>query len=1099
MEGEGDWKTKEQIGSGNFADVFQGTDPQGNKCILKIMKSNVSTEDFEAEEMIMRNIRDILIQPHPGERKHNSIIEMKGTWRGSQNVIAVEHLAGMELLGLSGTRLGEDDIRAIFKPVLESILALHEIKILHLDISMQNLRFRHGKLNPREDELVILDFGKSLEKSFGQERVRIFHGTAGYSAPELSQSPPRVTPLADVFSLGVCLYLMLNIRDEQRFPYGTIVGGDGNSVPKAVSLQSNLLPFESYVSEPARELVTRMLSLDPSTRISLLEVLNDSWFRIPASMLPTALSGGGDVQPMVRTLSSGQFNATLKSQSPRLSKCVGTLKSCVDAKMSSALEQLYSFLRDLPVVRQRALEKMSTTPTPGGVPLLPASLESLPNCVTSQEFVEMVKATSLPFQSLFSEQAFLNAVMGQKKKVLDYREILLIFLVSGLFSTRALEEFASKISVTPAQFANYVFDTSAAACPRSISWDSLFAAYKANFSRRDENADAAGCGGAAGGGETGRTFSVHSDQYSSCPWQCGRFLGSGDYGAVHVGVPRDPLAAGYPGKTCALKIMNMGNTTAAAFHRELRISMKIRSEIAKKRDGTRLTGLPEVYDGWSVAPNHHVLAMELLRGESLFESLEKICNHNCAMYAKKLPDRKIFNEDYLKEVLRPVFEGLHALHRAKILHLDIKLDNLKFRDTECTQLVLLDVGRSWELDWGADFTPLMPNRAYAAPELYDPWPMGSHVFTPAADVFSLGAVLFGLLNHFNFCDGPASRNYFTHEIPPFARYGTEEAKDLVRRMLARNPADRISLQEALQHQWFHVKFTSETSEPTMLFSAPVRVLPSPPPPPLGGWLGAGEGAGRLPTPFEGEGAGEGTPPSLPERQTSAVGPLPRIVSLDEGKSAAATLRVSPAVRALRERCRAYTIQVLQDLVADMRRRTVDSSKEIVSISSSIFVDLMHAAQLPSLANEEVFKKCDQDNNGAIDYREIMLLLTLLRTFKREDIVGEFCFPLLNARSGDGGGGGNQGGMTRDQLAAALGRMVLVEDAVVLDMQVEEDSLDRLFALISQGEQVIRKEQFIAWAEKAAEGGGGGTDQTTAVAHAYLAGDSACSRVLSSTV
>lgn len=95
--------------------------------------------------------------------------------------------------------------------------------------------------------------------------------------------------------------------------------------------------------------------------------------------------------------------------------------------------------------------------------------------------------------------------------------------------------------------------------------------------------------------------------------------------------------------------------------------------------------------------------------------------------------------------IRQICDSLSYIHSEKILHLDIKPSNILFRKKD--EVVLIDFGISKHYD-DADgsqtsSTPVGISRGYAPLEQYKSG--GVAQFTPATDIYSLGATLFKLL------------------------------------------------------------------------------------------------------------------------------------------------------------------------------------------------------------------------------------------------------------------------------------------------------------------------------------------------------------------
>jgi len=187
-----------------------------------------------------------------------------------------------------------------------------------------------------------------------------------------------------------------------------------------------------------------------------------------------------------------------------------------------------------------------------------------------------------------------------------------------------------------------------------------------------------------------------------------------------------------------------------------------------------------------------------------------------------------FTEYDAAALTRDLVGGLHALHVEDILHLDIKPENILF-DSQApdANIKITDFGLSRMLEGDAAEAP-MPTMAelklkivqffesgilnrerlrgtvgYMSPELI----LCGHC-SKATDIFAAGVVLYILL-----CGRPpfqsksnrevlerTCRGQYTMDGPQWSDV-SEEAKDLVRRMLVTDPKKRITAAEVLEHSW----------------------------------------------------------------------------------------------------------------------------------------------------------------------------------------------------------------------------------------------------------------------------------------------------------
>ena len=102
------------------------------------------------------------------------------------------------------------------------------------------------------------------------------------------------------------------------------------------------------------------------------------------------------------------------------------------------------------------------------------------------------------------------------------------------------------------------------------------------------------------------------------------------------------------------------------------------------------------------------------------------------------------NEQQAVSYITQIGQALHSLHQHNILHLDVKPDNVLLNSR--SEAVLIDFGVSKRYDQTGSQTSTTPiglSKGYAPFEQYKDG--GMELFTPATDIYSLGATLYYLL------------------------------------------------------------------------------------------------------------------------------------------------------------------------------------------------------------------------------------------------------------------------------------------------------------------------------------------------------------------
>ena len=132
-----------------------------------------------------------------------------------------------------------------------------------------------------DNNIKLADFGLSNVVHDG-EFLRTSCGSPNYAAPEVISGNLYAGPEVDVWSCGVILYALL---------CGTLPFDD-ESIPNLFKkIKAGMYSLPSHLSQLSRDLILRMLVVDPMKRITIQDIRSHSWFvhKLPAYLtLPPA-------------------------------------------------------------------------------------------------------------------------------------------------------------------------------------------------------------------------------------------------------------------------------------------------------------------------------------------------------------------------------------------------------------------------------------------------------------------------------------------------------------------------------------------------------------------------------------------------------------------------------------------------------------------------------------------------------------------------------------------------------------------------------------------------------------------------------------------
>ncbi|KYQ89301.1 putative protein serine/threonine kinase [Tieghemostelium lacteum] len=208
-----------------------------------------------------------------------SIIEIFDTER--YLYIVLELATGGELFDKikEKIRFSEPEAKDVFKQILAAVCYLHQLNISHRDLKPENILIGKG---PEGKQIIkITDFG--LAKIIGEKEIATtLCGTPLYVAPEIIKSclmgkntqngePHGYGKEVDAWSLGCILYILLSGKppfDVERSNFNQTSKGE----------YTFNIPIWDTVTEAAKDLIQKLLKVDPLQRISVKDALVHRWF-----------------------------------------------------------------------------------------------------------------------------------------------------------------------------------------------------------------------------------------------------------------------------------------------------------------------------------------------------------------------------------------------------------------------------------------------------------------------------------------------------------------------------------------------------------------------------------------------------------------------------------------------------------------------------------------------------------------------------------------------------------------------------------------------------------------------------------------------------
>jgi len=290
---------KSSLGSGNFAVVKKCTAKLSNDS-TKVQKGEVYAvkiiDKSKVEDMgdIEREIEIMGMVSHPNVIKLFEIYD-----EPKKMNLVMELVTGGELFDriVSLGQYTEQDAAVVMQTLCEALGYLHNLNVVHRDLKPENILLA----SPAADAPIkVADFG--LARMIAKEdMMKTACGTPGYVAPEVLQNKGYSSGAVDLWSAGVILYILLCgfppfYEEELPALFDQILKGRYD-FPS---------PWWDKISDNAKDLVRRMLTVDPKKRITAAEVLKHPWICGNAPNVAIDTSALGKYQATKKLRKAGQ-------------------------------------------------------------------------------------------------------------------------------------------------------------------------------------------------------------------------------------------------------------------------------------------------------------------------------------------------------------------------------------------------------------------------------------------------------------------------------------------------------------------------------------------------------------------------------------------------------------------------------------------------------------------------------------------------------------------------------------------------------------------------------------------------------------------------
>ncbi|XP_060640473.1 ribosomal protein S6 kinase alpha-1 isoform X1 [Anolis sagrei] len=266
---------KEAIGVGSYSVC--------KRCVHKATNTEYAVKVIDKSKRDPSEEIEILLR----YGQHPNIITLKDVYDDGKHVYLVtELMRGGELLDriLKQKCFSEREASSVLHTICKTVEYLHSQGVVHRDLKPSNILYVDESVNPESIRICDFGFAKQLRADNGLLMTPCY--TANFVAPEVLKRQ-GYDEACDIWSLGILLYTMLA-------GYTPFANGPSDT-PEEILTRIGGGKFSlkggnwDTVSEAAKDLVSKMLHIDPHQRLTAKQVLQHLWItqkdRLPQSQL----------------------------------------------------------------------------------------------------------------------------------------------------------------------------------------------------------------------------------------------------------------------------------------------------------------------------------------------------------------------------------------------------------------------------------------------------------------------------------------------------------------------------------------------------------------------------------------------------------------------------------------------------------------------------------------------------------------------------------------------------------------------------------------------------------------------------------------------
>ena len=244
----GPYEIIKKLKDGGYSKIYLAQSKYtGDNVCIKIIEKIPFQENIEDLLLITRQIETLKIL------KHRNILSLLEIYESPKFIFLItEYLSGKDLIEIliNKKRFNEDEAQKIFFQLIDATYYMHKMNICHRDIRTEHIIFDKNNT----PKLVGFSYSTFYNKN---QNLKDSFGSLCYACPEIIKEDSYNPELADIWSLGVVLYVMVCgylpfSEEEDEKNKNLIIHGK--------------VEFPKEMTNKLKDLLKHMLDINPKKR-----------------------------------------------------------------------------------------------------------------------------------------------------------------------------------------------------------------------------------------------------------------------------------------------------------------------------------------------------------------------------------------------------------------------------------------------------------------------------------------------------------------------------------------------------------------------------------------------------------------------------------------------------------------------------------------------------------------------------------------------------------------------------------------------------------------------------------------------------------------